>query len=173
MFNRLGLSIYPVNVIQLSEKADIITTSNKSTSNSMRDMHELFAALAWSKFRSGFKLQTKERAYLEEKTLPVVLDHGRKFLEEALGPRTSAQRRPANTHARTSGVRGPTCHGHLLPRLPGKMAPHSSRPAFIRSRDRLYIRSDPTLVDEQPCRIKIADLPFTICSLPFSASPGR
>jgi hypothetical protein len=117
-------------------------------------MPELFAALARSKFRGGFKLQPKERAYLDEKTLPVVLDHGRKFLDERLA---SAQRRPANAHARTSGVRRPTCHGHLLPRLPGKMAPHSPRSTIIRSTDRIYIGGYPTLVDERPCRIKIAD----------------
>jgi hypothetical protein len=52
----------------------------------MRDSDDLFAALARSRFRSRFRLGPKERAYLLEKTLPVVLDHGRKFLYERLAP---------------------------------------------------------------------------------------
>jgi hypothetical protein len=52
----------------------------------MRDLDDLFAALARSPFRSRFRLGPKERAYLHERTLPVVLEHGRKFLEERLAP---------------------------------------------------------------------------------------
>lgn len=50
----------------------------------MRDLDELFAALAQSKFRSRFKLGLKEAAYLREKTLPVVLEHGRRFVTQRL-----------------------------------------------------------------------------------------
>jgi hypothetical protein len=52
----------------------------------MRDHDDLFAALARSPFRSRFRLGPKEQAYLAEKTLPVVLEHGRKFLRERLAP---------------------------------------------------------------------------------------
>ncbi len=52
----------------------------------MRDVSDLFAALARSKFRSAIKLRAKEKAYLAKKTLPVVLDHGRKFLNQRLAP---------------------------------------------------------------------------------------
>jgi len=52
----------------------------------MRDLDELFAALAESPFRSRFRLGPKERAYVREKTLPVVLEHGRRFLAERLAP---------------------------------------------------------------------------------------
>ncbi len=52
----------------------------------MRNLDELFSALARSRFRSRFRLGPKERAYLAEKTLPVVLEHGRKFLHERLAP---------------------------------------------------------------------------------------
>ncbi len=52
----------------------------------MRDQDELFAALAKSTFRSRFRLGPKEKAYLEEKTLPVVLDHGRQFILDRLAP---------------------------------------------------------------------------------------
>ena len=39
-----------------------------------------------ARFRSRFCLGLKERAYLADKTLPVVLEHGRKFVEERLAP---------------------------------------------------------------------------------------
>jgi len=52
----------------------------------MRDIDELFSALARSKFRSRFRLGPKERAYLAQKTLPVILEHGRRFIDERLKP---------------------------------------------------------------------------------------
>lgn len=52
----------------------------------MRNLDDLFTALARSRFRRGFKLGPKERVYLDEKTLPVILEHGRKFLNERLAP---------------------------------------------------------------------------------------
>ena len=52
----------------------------------MRNLDDLFAALARSQFRSRFRLGRKERAYLAGKTLPVILEHGRKFIQERLAP---------------------------------------------------------------------------------------
>lgn len=52
----------------------------------MRDIDELFSALSKSRFRGRFRLGAKERAYLDEKTLPVILGHGRRFVEERLAP---------------------------------------------------------------------------------------
>jgi hypothetical protein len=52
----------------------------------MRDLDDLFSALGRSKFRCRMRLGAKERAYLEEKTLPVVLEHGRRFVTERLAP---------------------------------------------------------------------------------------
>jgi len=52
----------------------------------MRDVDDLFAALSRSKFRGRFRLGPKDRAYFEEKTLPVILEHGRKFIVERLAP---------------------------------------------------------------------------------------
>lgn len=52
----------------------------------MRDLDDLFTALGQSKFRSRMKLGVKERKYMEEKTLPVILDHGRKFVQQRLAP---------------------------------------------------------------------------------------
>jgi len=52
----------------------------------MRDPDELFAALERSKFRSRQCLGISERAYLREKTLAVVIEHGRRFITERLAP---------------------------------------------------------------------------------------
>jgi hypothetical protein len=46
----------------------------------MRDLDDLFAALARSKFRSRFRLGVREEEYLAQKGLPVVLDHARDFI---------------------------------------------------------------------------------------------
>ena len=52
----------------------------------MRDADALFAALARSRFRSRFRLNPKDRAYLAAKGLPTVLDHGRDFIARRLAP---------------------------------------------------------------------------------------
>jgi hypothetical protein len=52
----------------------------------MRNLDDLFLALSRSKFRSRFRLGPKERVYLAEKTLPVILEHGRQFIQERLAP---------------------------------------------------------------------------------------
>jgi hypothetical protein len=52
----------------------------------MRELDDLFAALARSPFRSRFRLGPKERAYLAEKSLPVILEHGRRFVRDRLVP---------------------------------------------------------------------------------------
>lgn len=50
----------------------------------MRDLDDLFAALQRSKFRSRQRLGSKDRAYLEAKSLPVILEHGRQFVADRL-----------------------------------------------------------------------------------------
>lgn len=52
----------------------------------MRDLDDLFSALAMSPFRNRFRLGPKERAYLAEKTPAVILEHGRQFVRERLAP---------------------------------------------------------------------------------------
>lgn len=52
----------------------------------MRDLDELFEALGRSKFRRRCRLGPKEQAYLQDKTLPVVLEHGREFIAGRLAP---------------------------------------------------------------------------------------
>jgi hypothetical protein len=67
----------------------------------MRDLNELFAALARSKFRSRFQLGAKEMSYLNEKTLTVVLEHGRRFVIERLAdaaPKNDGKQTPMRGH---------------------------------------------------------------------------
>lgn len=52
----------------------------------MRELDELFAALAKSPFRSGFQLRTKDLAYLQQKGLSEVLDHAEDFIGKRLAP---------------------------------------------------------------------------------------
>ncbi len=52
----------------------------------MRDLDRVFDRLAHSKFRTRFRLGTKEREYLASKGLEVILDHGRDFVEKRLAP---------------------------------------------------------------------------------------
>ena len=49
-------------------------------------MEQLFAALARSEFRSRFRLGSKERAYLEQKGIDVILEHARQFVRDRLAP---------------------------------------------------------------------------------------
>jgi hypothetical protein len=67
----------------------------------MRDPDELFAALARSTFRSRFRLGAKEASYLSEKTLAVVLEHGRRFVIERLAdaePKNDGKQTPMRGH---------------------------------------------------------------------------
>src|SRR5687768_12498530 len=52
----------------------------------MREVDELFAALGRSQFRRSFQLRGKERVYLQEKGLPVVLAHAEDFINKRLAP---------------------------------------------------------------------------------------
>jgi hypothetical protein len=91
----------------------------------MRDLDELFAALARSKFRSRFHLGSKEQAYLTEKSLPVVLDHARRFIIERLAdarPRNDGRQTPMRghpvfiaQHATATCCRGCLAKWHRIP----------------------------------------------------------
>ena len=52
----------------------------------MRDLDELFAALAKSTFRRRFALSAKERAYAAEKGIEALLEHARRIVRERLAP---------------------------------------------------------------------------------------
>jgi Domain of unknown function (DUF4186) len=52
----------------------------------VRNIDRIFQALANSPFRRRFHLRASERAYLRQKTLPVVLVHARDFVGKRLAP---------------------------------------------------------------------------------------
>lgn len=52
----------------------------------MRDIDEIFAGLSTSAFRRRFRLGPKDSAYLDQKGLPVILEHARDFIAKRLAP---------------------------------------------------------------------------------------
>lgn len=52
----------------------------------MRELNEVFAALAKSAFRSKFHLQGKDIAYLHSKGLATVIEHAKDFIGKRLTP---------------------------------------------------------------------------------------
>ena len=67
----------------------------------MRDLDELFDELAENDFRRKVRLGPRDRAYLAQKTLPVILDHARGFIGEWLAPaepRNDGKQTPWNGH---------------------------------------------------------------------------
>jgi hypothetical protein len=91
----------------------------------MRDLEELFTALGRSTFRSRFRLGAKETAYLREKTLAVVLEHGRRFVIERLAdahPKNDGRQTPMRghpifvaQHATATCCRGCLAKWHAIP----------------------------------------------------------
>jgi hypothetical protein len=56
-----------------------------------RNLDSVFEALARSPFRRRFSLGETERAYLEARGLPTVLEHAARFVEERLAPAAPAR----------------------------------------------------------------------------------
>jgi hypothetical protein len=56
----------------------------------MRDLDDLFAALARSGFRRRFQLRGKELEYLRTKGLPVILEHATDLIAKRLAPANPA-----------------------------------------------------------------------------------
>jgi hypothetical protein len=52
----------------------------------MRDLDSVFPRLAGSKFRARFRLNPKDRAYLDERGLAVMREHARDFVAKRLAP---------------------------------------------------------------------------------------
>lgn len=91
----------------------------------MRDLASLFQALQRSSFRSRFRLNAKDLHYLQQKGLPVVLDHAEQFVAERLAPAVIAndgQQTPMRghpvfvaQHATATCCRGCLAKWHRLP----------------------------------------------------------
>ncbi len=92
----------------------------------MREMDELFEALARSEFRSRFRLGGREAAYLREKSLSTVLAHARDFVRQRLAPaepandgrQTPLRNHPAfiAQHATATCCRGCLEKWHKIPK---------------------------------------------------------
>ena len=92
----------------------------------MRQTDDIFAALARSSFRRRFHLGPRERAYLAEKTLPVILEHGRQFIRDRLAlaePKNDGRQTPMRghpifiaQHATATCCRGCLEKWHRIPR---------------------------------------------------------
>lgn len=70
-----------------------------------RDLDELFARLAESKFRRSFHLREAERSYLQRKGMTTILKHAADFVEKRLSP--------------------------ALPANDGKQTPYRNHPVFV------------------------------------------
>lgn len=66
----------------------------------------------------------------------------RRLHTQTAGTRLPSERRPADTHARPSGLHRAACHGMLLPRLPREMARHTTRTRAYRRRATLRRKRD-------------------------------
>lgn len=71
----------------------------------MRDLDEVFDALSRSAFRGRFRLQDRERKYLDQRGLEVILQHARDFVDKRLAP--------------------------ALPVNDGKQTPYRGHPVFV------------------------------------------
>lgn len=56
------------------------------SAEAMRDLDDLFAALARSSFRNRFRLRPADRTYALNRTRAVILEHGRDFIRQRLAP---------------------------------------------------------------------------------------
>jgi predicted Fe-S protein YdhL (DUF1289 family) len=67
----------------------------------VRDLDDLFAALARSSFRARFKLGPRDRTYLRDKGLEAVVDHAARFVDDRLGaarPQHDGKQTPMRGH---------------------------------------------------------------------------
>lgn len=67
----------------------------------MRNLDDVFDRLTGSAFRRRFRLGPKERAYLDQRGLPTVLDHGRDFIAKRLAtaePLNDGKQTPMRGH---------------------------------------------------------------------------
>ena len=91
----------------------------------MRNLDPLFAALAKSPFRMRFQLGPKERAYLTDRGMDVILDHAAAFVAQRLAPavpvkdgkQTPMRGHPAfiAQHATATCCRGCLAKWHFIP----------------------------------------------------------
>jgi hypothetical protein len=91
----------------------------------VRDLDDLFTALHRSRFRQRFRLGARERAYLETRGLPTVLEHAADFVADRLAPaepRNDGKQTPMRghpvfiaQHATATCCRGCLAKWHRIP----------------------------------------------------------
>lgn len=91
----------------------------------MRDLDLLFQALQRSTFRTSFRLNARDKQYLQQKGLAVVLDHAEAFIADRLAPAEIAndgQQTPMRghpvfvaQHATATCCRGCLAKWHRIP----------------------------------------------------------
>jgi hypothetical protein len=101
-------------------------TDSPTSLAAMRALDDVFPALARSEFRRRFRLDARDRAYLEARGLPTVLDHARDFVAKRLAPaappndgkQTPFRGHPAFVaqHATATCCRGCLAKWHDIPR---------------------------------------------------------
>jgi hypothetical protein len=87
------------------EAARRLGPRSRSACSPMRDLDDVFGALARSPFRRRFALGAKDRQYLADKGRAVVIDHAREFIAQRLTP--------------------------AAPRHDGKQTPFRGHPVFV------------------------------------------
>ena len=118
----------------------------------MRDLDDLFTALDASAFRRRFRLAARERAYLRERGLPVVLEHAQDFVAARLAtaePRNDGRQTPFRghpvfvaQHATATCCRGCLAKWHRIER--GRDLPPSERAHVVATIERWLRRETET-----------------------------
>ena len=98
----------------------------------MRELDELFAALAKSAFRRKFHLQGKDLEYLHNKGLTTVLSHANDFISKRLAPAFPEKDGKQTPFRGAPCICCATCNGLLLSWLSVKMASNSHGACFKR-----------------------------------------
>lgn len=126
----------------------------------MRNLDDVFAGLAQSRFRRRFTLGRREADYLERRGLDTILEHGAQFVAERLAPAT-----PANDGRQTPWRNHPvfvaqhatgTCCRRCLSRWHDIPA---DRPLDAEER-RYVLRVIERWLRDQPVRHRPADTPL-------------
>ncbi|MFI5377736.1 MAG: DUF4186 domain-containing protein [Tepidisphaerales bacterium] len=119
----------------------------------MRDLDDLFSALARSRFRSRFALRGADLAYFKRTGLPAILEHARRFIDERLAPanptndgkQTPMRGHPVflAQHATATCCRGCLAKWHGIPS--GRELTAEERDYVVRAIERWLRRQAPDL----------------------------
>ena len=83
--DRIGIVPFDRDCVGIMQSGDALLCGARRGRH-MRDLDQVFAALARSAFRRRFRLNEKDRAYLESRGLAKVLEHARDFVDRRLAP---------------------------------------------------------------------------------------